>query len=138
MVWGLRSTYMQKIILILGLIAFVACKKSKTEAPPPEPPGPQQYRPLSIDGFWRILIDDKWGAEAIAFYTPDSMYQKRSARFPGVAEEGKFHTRNYGNPDSLEVHLLHDTLIIQRLTNSQIKLTAGDSTRVYRRYSMPG
>ena len=130
---------MQKIIFILSLIAFVACKKSKTEAPlPPEPPGPQQYRPLSIDGFWRIMTDNKWGPEAIAFFIPDSMYQKRSARFPGGAEEGRFHTRSYGNPDSLEVHLLHDTLIIQRLDNSQIKLTAGDSTKVYRRYTMPG
>lgn len=129
---------MRTTIFILSLIAFVACKKSKKEAPPPEPPGPQQYRPLSIDGFWRIMTDNKWGPEAIAFYTPDSMYQKRSALMPGVKEEGRFHTRSYGNPDSIEVHLLHDTLIIERLDNSRIELTAGDSTRVYRRYSMPG
>ena len=129
---------MQKTILIFILTAFVACKKSKTETPPPEPPGPQQYRPLSIDGFWRIMLNDKWGPEAIAFYTPDSMYQRRSALFPGVAEEGRFHTRNYGSPDSLEVHLKNDTLIIQRLDNSRVKLTAGDSTRVYKRYTMPG
>lgn len=134
----LRFKHMQKTILILILTAFVACKKSKTETPPPEPPGPQQYRPLSMDGFWRIMTNNKWGTEAIAFFTQDSMYQRRSARFPGVAEEGKFHTRSHGNPDSLEVHLLKDTLIIQRLDNSQIKLTAGDSTRVYRRYTMPG
>lgn len=129
---------MQKIILILSLIAFVACKKGKTEAPPPEPPGPQQYRPLSIDGLWRIMIDDKWGPNAILFYTRDSMYQRRDARMTGFKEEGRFHTRSYGNPDSLEVHLLHDTLIIERLDNSRIELTVKDSTRVYRRYSMPG
>ncbi|SIN85274.1 hypothetical protein [Chitinophaga niabensis] len=129
---------MHKTILILGLIAFVACKKSKTEAPPPEPPGPQQYHPLSIDGFWRIVIDNKYGPNAIAFYTRDSIYERRSALTPGMKEQGQFHTRSYGNPDSLEVHLLHDTLIIERLDNSRIELTAGDSTRVYRRYTMPG
>lgn len=125
---------MQKTVFILALMAFVACKKTKTEAPP-DPPGPQQYRPLSIAGTWRISTGNNWGMVVLSFQTIDSIYQRAT---PGNVEEGTFHTRSFNNPDSLEVHLKKDTLIIERVDNIQIKVTQGDSTRLYKRYTFPG
>lgn len=129
---------MRKSVFILSLIvfAFAACKKNKAENPPIE----RQQQSFSLDrGTWRVFINNNWGPDAFIFNTLDSSYVSRkfiSGRT--VVEEGPFHTRAFNNPDSLEFYLLHDTLIVVKLDKVQLKITQGDSTRLFRKQNNPG
>lgn len=125
----LRSVF----ALTLIAFAFVACKKNKTEDPPIDK---QQYQ-FTLGGTWREVITTSSGPDGYMFNTPDSTYRRIKASV-GITERGAFHTRAFNNPDSLEVHLLHDTLIIVKLNNIQIKITEGDTTRVFKKATFPG
>ncbi|MRG44097.1 hypothetical protein GFS24_03180 [Chitinophaga sp. SYP-B3965] len=126
---------MRKSILILTLIvlAFAACKKNKAEDPPID----KQQLSFSIDGVWRARIDNRWGQEAYEFYSRDSIYRKLDATL-GATEQGTFHIRTFNNPDSLEIRLPNDTLIIAILDHIQIKITKGDSTQLFKKVNWPG
>lgn len=124
---------MLRSIFTLAFIAFAfaACKKNKAEDPAPQ----QKQYPLSINGHWRSLTTASWGPDFFAFNPLDSTYRRSNAR---NIETGPFHTRAFNNPDSLEVQLINHSLIIVRVDNEQIKVTEGDSTRVFKRYYFPG
>jgi hypothetical protein len=127
---------MQKSLFILVLIvfAFAACKKNKAEDPPPID---KQQLPFTLEGTWRIKTATGWGYDAFYFYNaaPDSLYRRNKL---GTIEQGVFHTRVFSNPDSMEVYLKKDTILIIKLENTKIKVIEKDSTSVFHRVIMPG